>query len=444
MVMKTTLTRGAYTGALALVLAMFAVACDDADTAAPGDMSDGMVGGLDSGALDGGGADSGAGGDGGGAADEGMQGGDGAMDLGGDLDVGGPLDGGDEPDASADGAVDAMPDAGPVAPTVVVISPRPGATGVALNRTVAITFSEVMDPATIDGLSFRLTLDDVAVPAQVTTVGAHALLEPTEALLANTQYAATITTDAESLAGLPLAVDRAWTFTTGDAVADGPAPVNLGTAGDFVILAKSGIDTVPNSVLTGDIGVSPIDATAMTGFSLSLDASGEFSTSTQLVGQAFAADYAVPTPATLTTAVSDMETAFTDAAGRPLPDFTELGNGDISALTLVPGLYKWGTGVLISTDVTLDGGPNDVWIFQIAGGITQAAGARVLLAGGAVPQNIFWQAFGAVALDSTAHFEGVILSQTEIVLGTGATANGRLLSQTAVTLDANQVTEPSE
>ena len=223
----------------------------------------------------------------------------------------------------------------------------------------------------------------------------------------------------------------------------GLAPVNLGTAGNFAILAKTGISTVPTSKVTGDMGVSPIAATAMTGFSLILDSTGTFSTSSQVTGKAYAADYTSPTPSNLTTAVSNMEAAYTDAAGRPTPNFTELGSGDISGLTLVPGLYKWGTGVLISTDVILSGGPNDVWIFQIAGGITQASGARVLLAGGALPKNIFWQAAGTVALNTTAHMEGIVLSQTGITLATGATVNGRLLAQTAVTLDASTVTQPA-
>lgn len=228
-----------------------------------------------------------------------------------------------------------------------------------------------------------------------------------------------------------------------DPTPTGPAPVVLRTAGDFVILAKSGIDTVPDSVVTGDIGVSPIDSTAITGFSLVLDASTTFSASAQVTGMVFAADYTSPTPANMTTAISDMETAYTDAAGRPTPDFTELGAGDISGLTLVPGLYKWGTGVLISADVTLSGGPNDVWIFQIAEGITQASATSIILSGGALPKNVFWQVFGAVALDPAAHFEGIILSQTEITLATGASMNGRLLSQTAVTLDQSTVTQPA-
>ena len=226
-------------------------------------------------------------------------------------------------------------------------------------------------------------------------------------------------------------------------VATGQAPVNLGTAGNFVILSKSGISTVPSSVVTGDIGVSPIAHTAITGFSETMDLSGKFSTSAQVVGKIFAADYTAPTPTYMTTAVSDMEIAYTDAAGRTLPDFTELGAGEIGGLTLVPGLYKWGTDVSISTDVTLSGGPNDVWIFQIAGTLNEAAGKKVTLIGGALPQNVFWQSAGAVAIGTTAHFEGVILAKTMIAMNTGASVNGRLLAQTAVTLDQNTVTQPA-
>ena len=222
----------------------------------------------------------------------------------------------------------------------------------------------------------------------------------------------------------------------------GPAPVVLGAAGNYVILAKSGIDTVPTSAITGNLGVSPIDSTAITGFSLVMDVSNVFSTSTQVTGNVYAADYTPPTPANLTTAVNDMLTAYTDAAGRA-PDYTELGAGNISGMTLAPATYKWGTGVLISTDVTLNGGPNDVWIFQIAGGITQASAAKVILTGGALPKNIFWQSFGVVALNTTAHMEGVILAQTAITLATGASANSRLLAQTAVTLDSSTVVQPA-
>jgi hypothetical protein len=221
------------------------------------------------------------------------------------------------------------------------------------------------------------------------------------------------------------------------------APVNLGTAGNFAILAKSGISTVPSSAITGDIGVSPIDQTAITGFSLILDPSGVFATSTQVTGKVYAADFADPTPFNLTTAVGDMETAYNDAAGRTNPDFTELGAGEIGGSTLVPGLYKWSTDLLITTDVTLNGNSDDVWIFQVAGGITLANGTSITLSGGAQAKNIYWQCAGIVSMGTTAHFEGIVLTQTSIDLGTGASVNGILLAQTAVTLDANAVTKPS-
>jgi hypothetical protein len=217
--------------------------------------------------------------------------------------------------------------------------------------------------------------------------------------------------------------------------------VDLGEAGNFAILAKSGISTVPNSVITGDIGLSPAAGSFITGFSLTADASTEFSLSAQVTGEIFAADDAEPTPTDLTAAVGDMEAAFTEAAGRA-PNVTELGAGDISGLTLEPGVYKWSTGVLITSDVTLHGDRNDVWIFQIAGGITQAAGTSVTLTGSAKPENVFWQTFGSVAIDTTAHMEGIIMSQTDITLATGASINGRLLAQTAVSIDGSTVVEP--
>jgi hypothetical protein len=225
----------------------------------------------------------------------------------------------------------------------------------------------------------------------------------------------------------------------------GQAPVNLGKAGNFAILAKTGISTVPPSAITGDIGVSPIDSTAVTGFSPLLDSTTRFSTSSQVTGKIYAPDYASPTPVNLTTAVGDMQTAATDAAGRLIPDFTELGTGNIGGLTLTPGLYKWGTGVTIPANVTISGTATDVWIFQIAGNITMAGSKSVFLAGGAQAKNIFWQVSGGAGVDigTGAHFEGIILADKGINMQTGASINGRLLSQTAVTLDSSTVTIPS-
>jgi len=224
----------------------------------------------------------------------------------------------------------------------------------------------------------------------------------------------------------------------------GPAPVLLGLAGNFVILAKTGISTTGSTAVVGNMGLSQAAATYITGFGLIMDSTNVFATSSLVTGKVYAADYAPPTPANMTTAVSDMQTAFTDAAGRSLPDFTELYAGDISGQTLVPGLYKWGTGVLItSAGVTLSGGANDVWIFQIAQDLTVNNSAMVTLSGGAQAKNIFWQVSGQATLGTAADFKGIILSQTLISLNTGAMMNGRALAQTAVTLNATTITKPN-
>lgn len=220
-----------------------------------------------------------------------------------------------------------------------------------------------------------------------------------------------------------------------------PAPVNLGTAGNFVILAQTGISTVGTTSITGDIGVSPIDHTAITGFGLILDPSGTFSTSSLVTGQVFAADYTPPTPTMMLTAIGDMEIAYTDAAGRPLPNFTELYGGDLTGQTLTRGLYNWSTGVLVSAGgVTLSGTSTDVWIFQIAQNLILANGAIITLSGGAQASNIFWQVAGQVTLGTTSNFKGIILCQTLIEMQNGASLLGSALAKTAVTLDANSLT----
>jgi hypothetical protein len=219
-------------------------------------------------------------------------------------------------------------------------------------------------------------------------------------------------------------------------------PVDLGTAAHYVALAKSGISTVPTSKVTGDLGVSPAAATYVTGFSLTNDATNAFATSKQVTGKIYAADDAVPTPSNLTTAVKDMELAFTNAAARAA-DVTELGAGNIGGKTIVPGVYKWGTGVLIPTDVTLAGGATAVWIFQIAKDLTVSNAVSVKLSGGALPKNVFWQVSGQAKLGTTSHLEGIVLTHTAITLGTGASINGRLLAQTMIAIDASTLVEPA-
>jgi hypothetical protein len=221
------------------------------------------------------------------------------------------------------------------------------------------------------------------------------------------------------------------------------APVLLGTAGNYVILTKTGVSTVPASVITGNVAVSPAATTYLTGFSLTKVGTTS-ATSTQVTGTLYGADMTAPTSSNLTTAVSDMETAYTDAAGRVTPDFLNQGSGELGGSTLAPGLYTFTTGVTMSSDVTIAGGSTDVWIFQIPGTLNMSSAKNIILSGGAKAKNIFWQVAGFVEIGTNAHFEGIILSQTEIRLKTGASINGRALAQTAVTLDQSTVTQPAQ
>jgi hypothetical protein len=214
------------------------------------------------------------------------------------------------------------------------------------------------------------------------------------------------------------------------------AAVNLRMSGNFVILSKSGITNVYKSTITGDIGTSPITGAAI------------LVSCAEVAGTIYSVNAAGPLPcrvtnaSRLTTAVGDMQTAYTDAAGRSNPNFLNLGAGNLGGKTLTAGLYKFTSAVIIPTDVTISGSSTDVWIFQVAGTLKMSNGVKITLAGGAQAKNIFWQTSGAVTLGTTSHFEGNILGKTGINLQTGASINGRLLAQTAVTLQMSTVTNP--
>ncbi|KZP06787.1 antifreeze protein [Athelia psychrophila] len=225
-------------------------------------------------------------------------------------------------------------------------------------------------------------------------------------------------------------------------LAAGPIAVPLGTAANYAILAKSGITTVPSSVITGNIGLSPAASSFITGFALTRSADGTYATSSQITGRAYAASYTSPTPSTLTTATSDVLKAYNNAAGRVNPNFTNLKSGAIGGLTLAPGLYKFTSGVSISNSITIAGTATDTWIFQVAGTLTIANGKSVILSGGASPANIVWVVAGAVTFGTTSTFKGIVLGATGITLNTGSTINGRLLAQTAVALQSATVTQP--
>jgi hypothetical protein len=284
-----------------------------------------------------------------------------------------------------------------------------------------------------------------ALVATFTTTGASVKIGAT------TQVSgATANNFTSSVAYIVTAADASTaTYTVTATVAGaGPAPVTLGSAGNYAIFTETGISnaTFP-AAITGDIGVGPgVTSTAITGFALVLPASSPFSTSAQVTGKVYAFDYAAPTPTDVTSASADMGLAYDDAAGRLLPNGTDLFvGGNIGGQTLTPGLYRWNSAVTVpfGSNVTFSGGPNDVWIIQITGTLTTGASTRVNLLGGALPKNIFWQVAGAVTLGASSHLEGVVLTKTAVTLGSFADANSRLLAQTRVNLDQNTVVQPA-
>jgi hypothetical protein len=152
------------------------------------------------------------------------------------------------------------------------------------------------------------------------------------------------------------------------AVAQSPAPVNLGLAGNYAVLGQSSITTTPTSFVGGNLGISPATEAAITGFAI-VHVDGQPSgTSPFVSGSVFASDYGTPTPGNLITATNNRLTAYNDAQGRAATAAnTNLGaSGDIGGRTFTPGVYKYTTAVTVSTDVVLRGGCGEIFIFQIS------------------------------------------------------------------------------
>jgi hypothetical protein len=314
-------------------------------------------------------------------------------------------------------------------PTVISVGPPNGSSGICPNTIVVATFSEAMNPSTINTTTFTLTgPGTTAVAGQVSyDAPSHvATFTPTSNLALNTLYTATITTGAQDLFGNPLATNYVWTFTTATTACQATPPP-LGSAANFAILAGSTVtNTGPSVVSLGDLGLSP--GSAVTGFP---------------PGTLVPPAVMHITDPIAAQAQLDLTTAYIYTAGLPggavLP-------GDMSGLTFPPGLYKTSSTVMLSAgNVTLDaqGNANAVFIFQIGSTLTTLGSTQVVLAGGAQAQNIFWQVGSSATLGTNSIFEGTIMALSSITLDTGATLTGRALARNgAVTLDSNTVTAP--
>jgi hypothetical protein len=160
--------------------------------------------------------------------------------------------------------------------------------------------------------------------------------------------------------------------------------------------------------------------------------------------KAYAADYADPTPTTLTTAVSDMEAAYTDAAGRVNgnAERINLNEGLLNGnQVLTPGIYTFDRDIRITEDITLDGGSEDVFIIQTTNSIVQFSNKKVILTGGAKAKNVFWQVAGEVDVGTSAHMEGIILGKTQVIFKTSSSLNGRVFAQTKCDLQMATIVE---
>jgi hypothetical protein len=414
MLRSTSLLRNVARLALLLPFALPATGCgDDVQSSAPGDAGAGSEAGSGTDSGGGGGTDSGNGGTG--------------------------MDGGNGTDGGTDGSV--TPDTTP--PTVTGNLPATAAVNVASTAVISVDFSEPMAAATIEGAgatTFTVTKGGVAVAGTVSYFDDTATFVPTGGLDLNSTYTATISTAATDVAGNALAAPFTWTFMTDTTAPLGPAPVLLGAAGKYVILGESAITNVPTSHVTGNVGISPAAASYITGFVKTK--AGTYWTAPEVVGRIFAADNDKPTPGNLTTAVGAMMTAYTDAATRPPPNALNFDGSALGTTPIVPGLYNFTGNVTIPNNVSITGGPNDVFIFQVNGKLTMSAMKSITLTG-ARAKNVFWQVTGAIDIGAGSHFEGIILAKTNINLQTGASITGRLYAQTAVTIASSTVGAPA-
>lgn len=197
------------------------------------------------------------------------------------------------------------------------------------------------------------------------------------------------------------------------------ATVPLAGASTLALLAGSAISNTGGTTVTGDIGLSP--GSSIGGFPPGI-----------LVGTMHIND-AIATQAKL-----DLTAAYNDAAGRTATDIVTL-SGNLGGLTLTPGLYKSTSSLAISSgDLTFDakGNPNAVFIIQIASTLTTTSGRKVILSGGALASNIFWQVGSSATLGTTSVFKGTILAMQSITFNTGATLDGRALARTGAVIMA--------
>src|ERR1700674_3992045 len=334
-----------------------------------------------------------------------------------------------DPDRAAPGPGSPLSPPGVVSASVL---PPNGSSGICPNTVVTAVFNKAMNPATINTTTFTLASSGGSVTGTVTydpSSDTATFTPVAPGLAVSTTYTATITTGAKDQFGNGLAADFTWSFMTAAAVCAGPPPVPLLTAGNFKVLAGSTVTsttTPPGTTITGgDLGLSP--GTSVTGFPPGT------------VTPPHVMHVADPTAAQ---AQLDLTAAYNFAKGLASNGVLA---GDLAGLTLTPGVYTTSSTTMISVGGTLhlSGTASDVFVFQIGSTLTTLAGTQVILSGGVLPSNVFWQVGSSATLGTNSIFVGNIMALASITLDTGATLQGRALARMgAVTLDDNTIFDP--
>jgi hypothetical protein len=320
------------------------------------------------------------------------------------------------------------------APKIISTDPSNNATGVPLNKTIKAVFDQNMDGLTINASNFLLKEGSNSVTGVVTLVGTSALFSSSANLLPGKLYTATITMGAKNPAGVSIANDYIWSFTT---LAATPLPpfVDLKTAGRFGIIAGVGVSNNAgfSQIHDMDVGIYPGVRSSITGFPPAIVINGAI----------YASDDIAPpgVPAMLAQAKLDLTAAYLFAEGATAPAPATVA-GDLGGQTLAPGIYKSTSTLLIQNgDLTLDAGgnPDAFWVFQIASAFTTVGGAggNVILSGGAQAKNVFWQTGSSATIGDYTSFKGTVLALTSITMNSGATAIGRMLARNGAVVLTN-------
>ncbi len=336
-----------------------------------------------------------------------------------------------------------------VAPRVLSTSPFNTETGVQLNKVVSATFDMAMNPTTILNTNFTVKEGTTNVNGIVTYVGNTAFFTPTVNLLANTTYTATVTTGAQNMAGVGIANNYVWTFTTLNAF-NGPVLGNASVFGAFggnAGVTNQGLNTIVN----GSIG-STAASTLITGFH---DATAIYTETPLNVGNVTGAIYTAPpmpgTAASFAIASQGLFAAnslYISISPANMPGGIDPGAGELGGLTLAPGIYKSASGTFKITtgNLTLDaqGNPNAVWIFQTAAGLTVGiagpTGAKsVNLINGALPKNVFWYVGSAATINAAGGgvMTGNIIATAGVTFSTAGNATQTVLNGRAISLVAS-------